>query len=75
MPDPTADGFLNALDEIVAFAVESRIRLEALENVFDETNPMLHELYIGEIENLRKEKSRQMTEALLADLKSRLGPR
>jgi hypothetical protein len=75
MPDPTADGFLNALDEIVTFAVESRIRLEALENVFDETNPMLHELYIGEIENLRKAKSRQMTEALLAKLKAQLGPR
>jgi len=75
MPDQTAKGFLNALDEIVTFAVESRIRLEALEKVFGETNPLLHELYIGEIENLRKEKSRQMTEALLANLRAQLGRR
>jgi hypothetical protein len=62
-------------EEIIELAVENRIRLEALEKVFAETNPLLHELYIGEIENLRKEKSKQMTETLLAGLKAQPGPK
>jgi hypothetical protein len=75
MPDPAADGLTNTLEEIIELAVENRIRLEALEKVFGETNPLLHELYIGEIENLRKEKSKQMTETLLAGLKAQPGPK
>jgi len=41
---------LTALEKIVALSVENQIKVEALEQVWVKTNPMVHELYIGEVE-------------------------
>ena len=54
----------NALGEIIALSVDNQIKLEALEQVLVETNPMVHELYIGLIETLRKQKAVQLNRAL-----------
>ena len=46
---------MDALREIIALSVENQIKLEALERVFKETNPLLGELYRGEIETLTEQ--------------------
>ena len=44
--------FMDSLKEVIDLLVENRIKLDALEQVFKETNPLVHELYLGEIETL-----------------------
>jgi len=51
--------------------VEHRIRLDALEHVLKETNPLAHELYLGTIENLRAEKAAEFKKVLTVRLKSK----
>lgn len=72
----TADNsLLNALEELVALSVENQIKLEALEQVWLKTNPMIHELYIGEVETITKEKAAKLNVALTKALKERLKER
>ncbi len=47
----------NDLGQIIALSVENQIKLEALEQVLVKTNPMVHELYLGQIETLSKQKA------------------
>jgi hypothetical protein len=47
------------LSRVVDLLVEYRIRLDALEYVLKETNPPVHELYLGTIENLQAQKHRK----------------
>ena len=49
----------NNLSSVVDLLVEHRIKLDALEHVLKETNPLLHEFYLGTIENLRAKKERK----------------
>ena len=46
----------NTLSKVVHLLVEDRIKLDALEHVLKETNPLVHEFYLGTIENLRAQK-------------------
>ena len=48
---------MDGLGEIIALSVENRIKIEALEQVLVKTNPMVHELYLGQIETLSKQKA------------------
>lgn len=57
-------GQRNVLGEIIALSVENQIKLEALEQVLVKTNPVVHELYLGQIETLRKQKAVKLTLAL-----------
>ena len=69
----TADNaLLNALEEIVALSVENQIKLEALEQVWVKTNPLVHELYLGEIETISKQKGAKLNFALTKALKEML---
>jgi hypothetical protein len=59
----------NAFNRVVDLLVESRIRLDALELVLKETNPLAHELYLGTIENLQVQESAELKKVLTARLK------
>jgi hypothetical protein len=54
----------NAFSRIVDLLVEHRIKLAAMEHVLKETNPVLHEIYLGAIENLRAQKAAEVNRAL-----------
>ena len=53
----TGQPSMKALGEVVDLLVESQIKLDALENVVKEINPLLHERYLGEIEVVKKRKA------------------
>jgi hypothetical protein len=61
----------NSLSSVVDLLVEHRIKLEALEHVLKETNPLVHELYLGKIENLRARKAVEVNQALAQTHKSK----
>ena len=56
----------NVLRELIALSVDNQIKLQALEQVLVKTNPMVHELYLGQIETLRKQKAVKLNRALTA---------
>ena len=63
----------NSLSRVVDLLVEHRIKLDALEHVLKETNPLAHELYLSTIENLRAQKTAELKTVLTARLKSKDG--
>jgi len=70
----TADKPLaNVLSKVVDLLVESRIKLDALEHVLKETNPLLHEFYLGTIENLQAQEGAELKKVLTVRLSQSLG--
>jgi hypothetical protein len=61
----------NTLSSVVDLLVEHRIKLDALERVLEETNPLVHELYLGTIENLRAQKVAELKRVLTVRLESK----
>ena len=61
----------NAFSRVVDLLVEHRIKLDALEHVMKETNPLVHELYLGTIENLQAQKIAEVNRVLTQPLKSK----
>ena len=68
----TGQPSMKALGEVVDLLVESQIKLDALENVVKEINPLLHERYLGEVEVVKERKASAMKQALTASLKAKL---
>jgi hypothetical protein len=62
----------NALLKVVDLLVESRIRIDALEQILVKTNPVAYELYLGTIENLQAQKTAEVKKVLTGRLKSKL---
>ena len=62
----------NALRKVVDLLVESRIRIDALEQILVKTNPVAYELYLGTIENLQAQKTAELKKVLTVRLKSKL---
>jgi len=62
----------NALIKVVDLLVESRIRIDAMEQIFVKTNPVAYELYLGTIENLRAQKATELKKVFTGRLKSKL---
>ena len=62
----------NAFSRVVDLLVEHRIKLDALEHVLKETNPIVHELYLGTIENLQAQQAGKLKKVLAVRLKSKL---
>ena len=62
----------NALIKVVDLLVESRIRIDAMEQILVKTNPVAYELYLGTIENLRAQKAAKLKKVLAGRLKSKL---
>ena len=69
MSEATGQTSTNVFSRVVDLLVESRIRLDALEYVLKETNPLAHELYLGTIENLQVQESAELKKVLTARLK------
>jgi hypothetical protein len=63
----------NTLSRIVDLFVEHRIKLDALEHVLKETNPLAHELYLDTIESLRAQKAAELKKLLTERLNSNPG--
>jgi len=66
--DHTATNTLRRVVDLVDLLVEYRIKLDALEHVLKETNPLVHELYLGTIESLRAQKAVEVSQALTQTL-------
>ena len=64
MSKATGQPSTNALSRVVDLLVEHKIKLDALELVLKETNPPVHELYLGTIENLRAHKAAEVNQVL-----------
>jgi hypothetical protein len=61
----------NRLSRVVDLLVEHRIKLDALEYVLKETNPLVHELYLGTIEKLQAQKTAEVNRVLTQTRKSK----
>jgi hypothetical protein len=59
----------NTLSNIVDLWVEHRM-LDALQHVLKETNPLVHELYLSTIGNLRAQKAAEVNRVLAQTLES-----
>ena len=62
----------NAFSKVVDLLVESRIRIDAMEQILVKTNSVAYELYLGAIETLRAQKAVEMKKILTVRLKSEL---
>lgn len=60
----------NTLSSVVDLLAEHRIKLDALEHVLKEINPLVHEFYLGTIENLRAQKAAEVNQVLTQTLES-----
>jgi hypothetical protein len=54
----------NALERVVDLLIESRIRIDAMEEVLVKTNPVAYDLYLDIIENLRTQKAAESKKIL-----------
>jgi hypothetical protein len=54
----------NALMKVVDLWVETRIRIDAMEQILVKMNPVAYEPYLGTIENLRAEKAAEVKQVL-----------
>jgi hypothetical protein len=72
MSKVTGQPLPNALIEIVDLLVESRIRIDAMEQILVKTNPVAYDLYLRTIENLRAQKTAELKKVLTVRLKSKL---
>ena len=59
--------------KVVDLWVETRIRIDAMEQILVKTNPVAYDLYLGTIENLRAQKAAELKKVLTGRLKSKLG--
>ena len=61
----------NAFSRVVDLLVEHRIKLDALEHVLKETNPLAHELYLGTVATLRAQKAAELKKVLTVRINSK----
>jgi hypothetical protein len=59
---------LSGVVGLVDLLVEHKIKLNALEDVLKEINPLVHELYLGTVEKLRAQKGAEMKKILKSKL-------
>jgi hypothetical protein len=60
----------NALTKVVDLLVESRFRIDAMEQILVKTNPVAYDLYLGTIKNLRTQKAADIKQLLTRTLES-----
>ncbi len=61
----------NVLSKVVDLLVESRIRIDAMEQILVKTNSVAYALYLGMIENQQAQKKREVNRVLTQTLKSK----
>jgi hypothetical protein len=64
------EGSTHILSRVVDLLVEHKIKLDALEQVLKETNPLVHELYLGTIDNLQAQRAAELRREFTRVLKS-----
>jgi hypothetical protein len=62
----------DTLSRVVDLLVETKIKLDALEHVLKETNPLVHEFYVGTIDNMQAQRAQELGRELTLSLKSKL---
>jgi hypothetical protein len=62
---------VNDLDEVVDLLVESRIRIDALEQILVKTNAVAYDLYLDTIEKLRAQETAEVKRLLTLMLESK----
>jgi hypothetical protein len=72
MAKDAGESTTNTLNRVIELLVDHQIKLDALEQVLKETNPLVHELYVGTIENLQAQKATELKSALTASSNSAL---
>ena len=60
----------NAFIKVVDLLVESRIRIDAMEQVLVKTNSVAYALYLGMIEDLQRQKAAEVNRVLAQTLES-----
>ena len=75
MSKATGEPPTSALTRVVDLLVEHTIKLDALERVLKETNPLMHELYLGTIENMKAERATELSHVLTQSPRGRNLPR
>lgn len=71
MSKVTGQAPTNTLSRVVDLLLEQGIKIDALEHVLKETNPLAHELYLGTIENLQTQKTAEVKRVFTETLKSK----
>ena len=71
MSKATAQASTNTLGRVFDLLVEHRIKLDALEHVLKETNPLAHELFLGTIKTLEVQKTAEVNRVLTQTLRSK----
>ena len=61
----------NALSRVVDLLVESRMWIDAMEQILEKTNSVAYALYLDTIENLQGQKEAEVNRVLAQTLKSR----
>jgi carbohydrate-binding DOMON domain-containing protein len=71
MSKTSSQPLANALSKVVDLLVESRIRIDAMEQILVKTNSVAYPLYLGMIENLQRQKAADVNRVFTRTLKSR----
>ena len=61
------------LARVVDLLIEQKIKLDAWDRVLKETNPLVHELYLGMIEELQAQKAAEVKKVFPGNLIRELG--
>jgi len=61
----------NTLNRVIDLLVEQKIKLDALEHALRGANPLVHELYLGNIELLQAQKAADLKRLFTARIKSK----
>jgi hypothetical protein len=68
MSKTTGQPLANALSKVVDLLVESRIRIDAMEQILVKTNSVAYPLYLGAIEDLRDQTTAEVKRLLAQTL-------
>jgi hypothetical protein len=52
MSNIAVEQLINTLSEVIRLSIENQIKLEAVERVYERTNPIVHEVYLAEVDQL-----------------------
>ena len=72
LSDVAGDPSTSAFSTIVELLVEHRVMLDAWEHVLKETNPLLHERYLGAIKDVRAHEGAKLKTMIADKLNSQL---
>ena len=72
MSKATGEPSTNTLSRVVDLLVETRIRIDAIEQILVKTNSVAYPLYLGMIENLERQKTAEVNRVLTQARKSKL---